>query len=129
MNFNDSMSAVREATSDTVNIPERWGQGRATFGGMVAAALFERIIPHVAPNRPVRSLMVSFVAPVAPGEMNVMLKVLGEGKAATQVQVTAYQNDQACVVVLVSFAGERESMVSVTANKAPVFKAPDERSE
>lgn len=126
MNFNDAMSAVREAASDRVTIPEKWGQGRATFGGMVAAALFERIIPHVAPDRPVRSLMVSFVAPVAPGEMNVMLKVLREGKAATQVQATAYQNDQACAVILASFGGERESMVSLAADKAPVFQAPDE---
>ena len=126
MNFNDSMSAVRETASHTVNIPEKWGQGRATFGGMLVAAMFEKIIPHIAPDRPVRSVMVSFVAPVAPGEMQVMLKVLREGKAATQVQATAYQNDQACAVVLASFAGDRESMVAVETGTAPVFIAPDE---
>lgn len=126
MNFNDAMSAVRETVSYTVNIPEKWGQGRATFGGMVAAAMFEKITAQVAEGRPVRSIMVSFVAPVAPGEMEVIVKVLREGKAATQVQATAYQNDQACAVVLASFGGDRESMVSVEQDKAPLFKAPDE---
>ncbi len=126
MSFNDAMAAVRESASRTVTIPEKWGQGRATFGGMVAAAMFERVIPLVAPDRPVRSMLVSFVAPVAPGEMDVIVKVLREGKAATQVQATAYQNDQACAVVLASFGGDRESMVSVEQGPAPVFKAPDE---
>lgn len=126
MNFNKTMSAVRESTSHTVNIPEKWGQGRATFGGMVAAAMFEKIAPHVSQDRPVRSVMVSFVAPVAPGDMDVIVKVLREGKAATQVQATAYQNDQACAVILASFGGDRESAVCVEPDKAPVFKAPDE---
>ncbi len=126
MKFNDAMSAIRESASSTVNIPEAWGQGRATFGGMVAAAMFERIIPQVAQDRPVRSIMVSFVAPVAPGDLEVMVKVLREGKAATQVQATAYQNDQACAVLLASFGAGRDSAVTVAPGKAPAFKSPDD---
>jgi acyl-CoA thioesterase len=129
MNFNEAMAAIRDSATHTVSIPEKWGQGRATFGGMVAAAMYEKIAPLVAQDRPVRSVMVSFVAPVAPGEMEVMVKVLREGKAATQVQATAYQNDQACAVVLASFGGDRESMVSVIADKAPAFNAPDDVQE
>jgi acyl-CoA thioesterase len=126
MNFDDVISAVHASAAHTVTIPEKWGQGRATFGGMVAAAMFEKITPHVAPDRPVRSVMVSFVAPVAPGAMEVSVKVLREGKAATQVQAMAYQNDQVCAVILASFAGDRESMVNVAPDQAPVFKTPDE---
>jgi acyl-CoA thioesterase len=125
MNFNDAMSAVRGSASHTVTIPETWGQGRATFGGMVAAALFERIIPQVTQDRPVRSIMVSFVAPVVPGEADVIVKVLREGKAATQIQATAYQNDQPCAVLLASFGGGRESAATVEPVEAPAFKAPD----
>ncbi|HYD61111.1 MAG TPA: thioesterase family protein [Noviherbaspirillum sp.] len=128
MNFNDAMSAVRESASNTITIPEAWGQGRATFGGMVAATMFERIIPHIAQDRPVRSVMVSFVAPVAPGETDVIVKVLREGKAATQIQATAYQNDQPCAVLLASFGGGRESAVTVAPGEAPAFKAPDAAS-
>jgi acyl-CoA thioesterase len=126
MNFNDAMLAISESATHTVNIPEKWGQGRATFGGMVTAAIYQRIALRVAPERPVRSVMVSFVAPVAPGELDVRVQVLREGKAASQVQATAYQNDQVCAVVLASFGGERASAVCVEPEMAPVFSAPDE---
>lgn len=67
MNFNDAMLAISENTLEPVTIPEKWGQGRATFGGMVAAIMYQRVALHMAADRPVRSIMVSFVAPVAPG--------------------------------------------------------------
>lgn len=126
MKFNDAMAAVRLSAAPTVTIPERWGQGRATFGGMLAAVLFEKIAAQVAQDRPVRSLLLSFVAPVAPGTMEVEVKLLREGKGTTQVQATAYQNDQACAVLLASFGGDRESILSVEQEQAPAFAAPDE---
>lgn len=47
MNINDILLAAREAPADSVFIPEKWGQGRATFGGLVAAVMLERIHVHV----------------------------------------------------------------------------------
>lgn len=126
MNFNDAVMATSENTSQAVTIPENWGQGRATFGGMVAALMYQRIALQVAADRPVRALMVSFVAPVAAGAMDVRVQLLREGKAASQLQATAYQGDQVCAVMLASFAGERESMVRVEPDTAPAFSAPEE---
>lgn len=125
MNFNDAMAAAR-ASAASVLIADQWGQGRATFGGMLAAVLFEKIAPLVAPDRPVRSLAMSFVGPVAPGLMDVRVQILREGKGATQVQATAYQNDQVCAVLLASFGADRQSMVQVAPVPAPVFTAADE---
>lgn len=125
MNFSQAMSAIRETTSHTENIPENWGQGRATFGGMVVAIMFGKIAPRVAQGRPVRSVMVSFVAPVAPGDMEIDVQVLREGKAATQIQATAYQNGQACAVVLACFGGDRQSAVNLKPGKAPAFTEPE----
>lgn len=126
MNLNDAVMAASESTSQAVTIPENWGQGRATFGGMLAALMYQRIALQVAADRPVRSVMVSFVAPVAPGAMDVRVQLLREGKAASQLQATAYQGEQICAVMLASFAGERESMVRVKPDDAPVFCAPEE---
>ena len=126
MNFNDAVMATSENTSQAVTIPENWGQGRATFGGMVAALMYQRIALQVAADRPVRALMVSFVAPVAAGAIDVRVQLLREGKAASQLQATAYQGDQVCAVMLASFAGERESMVRVEPDTAPAFSAPEE---
>lgn len=125
MNLADLLHAACASSPTQVQIPEHWGQGRATFGGLLAACLFEKIRPQVAAERPLRSLMVSFIAPVAAGALDVRVRVLREGKAATQVQATAYQDDQPCVVMLASFGGDRSSSVTVEALAAPHFEAPE----
>ncbi|WP_256625516.1 thioesterase family protein [Pseudomonas sp. LPB0260] len=127
MTLHNILLGAADAASPHLEIPQQWGQGRATFGGLLAACLFEKLKPQVAADRPVRSLLVSFVAPVAPGPMEVRVKVLRAGKAATQVQATAYQNDQACVVMLASFGGDRASAVRLDAAPAPTIKAPRPR--
>lgn len=125
MNINDILLAAREAPADSVFIPEKWGQGRATFGGLVAAVMLERIHVHVGTDRPIRTIGVSFVAPVAPGDMRVEVQTLRTGKAATQMQATAYQGDQVCAVLLASFGADRESRVRVAEEGAPTFPAPE----
>ncbi|UUY09582.1 thioesterase family protein [Pseudomonas sp. J452] len=125
MTFDEMLRAACDASPTQIQIPQHWGQGRATFGGLLAACLFDKIQPQVAAGRPVRSLMLSFVAPVAPGILDVQIEVLREGKAATQVQATAVQQDQVCAVMLASFGGDRSSTVSVGALSAPAFKAPE----
>lgn len=125
MNFADMLHAACHASASQVQIPERWGQGRATFGGLVAACLYEKIRPQVAAERPLRSLNLSFVAPVAAGALDVEVTLLREGKAATQMQASAYQNNQVCAVLLASFGGDRASAVRVAAMDAPAFAGPD----
>lgn len=125
MSFTDLLHAACHSSPAQVQIPERWGQGRATFGGLVAACLFEKIRPQVAAERPLRSLNLSFVAPVAPGALDVEVRLLREGKAATQMQATAYQHNQVCAVLLASFGGDRASAVNVAAMSPPVIKAPE----
>lgn len=121
MTFDEMLRAACDTAPTQIWIPEGWGQGRATFGGLLAACLFTRMRPWIEPGRPVRSLMLSFVAPVAPGPLDLQIAVLREGKAATQVQATAYQDGQACVTMLASFGGARASAVNVAAAPAPAF--------
>jgi acyl-CoA thioesterase len=129
MNLYDILNDAKKSDDNKVNIPDKWGQGRATFGGLVAGLLFEKILPHVQEGRPVKSIMVSFVAPVTPGESDVHVRVLRTGKAATQVQATMYQNDQACAVLIASFGGDRESIINIEAQAAPNFSAPQDTKE
>lgn len=129
MNLYDTLVAAKNSKDNKVSVPEKWGQGRATFGGLVAGILFEKILPLVEKGRPVKSIMVSFIAPITPGESDVHVRVLREGKAVTQVQATAYQNDQACAVVLASFGADRESIINIEAQCAPSFHAPQDTKE
>ena len=46
MRFSDLLDAVRR--DSTLTIPAEWGQGRASFGGLVAALQFEAMRARVA---------------------------------------------------------------------------------
>ena len=126
MDFNDVLVAVRDSVGQSLDIPQNWGQGRATFGGLVAAVMLQRIEVEVGVQRPLRSLSLSFVAPVVPGAFQVQVRLLREGKAAIQVQATALQQEQVCAVMLASFGSDRESVVQVEHPGAPAFTAPDQ---
>ncbi|HCP21323.1 MAG TPA: acyl-CoA thioesterase II, partial [Marinobacter hydrocarbonoclasticus] len=52
MTFDDLLGDVRN--NDEVVIPSDWGQGRATFGGLVAALMFEVMASKVADDRAMR---------------------------------------------------------------------------
>ena len=46
MNFNQLLDAVR-ANPDSVSIPPSWAQGRAAFGGLMAAMVYELSLIHI----------------------------------------------------------------------------------
>ena len=129
MDFNDVMVAVRDSASQCLDIPEKWGQGRATFGGLIAAAILEKMMLEIGSQRPLRSLSLSFVAPVAPGALKVQIKLLREGKAVSQVLGRAVQNGQVVTLIQGSFGSGRDSRIQVTAEPAPQARAVEDCQE
>lgn len=118
MTFDDLLSSVHQ--SGEILIPASWGQGRATFGGLVAALAFEVMASKVEPGRAMRALQVSFVGPVEPDVPAVFeAELLREGKAVSQVQGRIVQNGEPRLVCLASFGGDRESAVQVAPAPAP----------
>lgn len=80
MNFNQLLDAVR-ANPDAVSIPPGWAQGRAAFGGLMAAMVYEAMCLKLSDSRPVRSLAISFVAPAAADvPIRFEVEVLREGR-------------------------------------------------
>jgi acyl-CoA thioesterase len=115
------------ANESSVTIPATWSQGRATFGGLTAALVFNRMVSVVAEGRPMRSMQVSFVGPVKP-EVPALLsaEILREGKAVSQATGRIEQDGQPLLVAFASFGGGRESVVSVEPQPAPQAPAPEE---
>lgn len=125
MTFDQLLSEVR--TGNPVEIPDTWGQGRASFGGLVAGLAFERMASLVAPGRAMRSMQVSFVGPVEPGvPADFDAEILREGKAVSQVQGRIFQNGEPRLVCLASFGGDRESAIAVDPEPAPEAKPVDQ---
>ncbi|HET8730236.1 MAG TPA: thioesterase family protein [Moraxellaceae bacterium] len=110
---------------ETVIIPEGWAQGRATYGGLVAALLYARMAAVQGSSMVLRSASVSFVAPVAPGPATVTARILRQGKSVVQMEAQLRQGEDVMAAMLASFGAPRESALSVAALPAPVFPAPD----
>ncbi|MBW0148747.1 acyl-CoA thioesterase [Marinobacter arenosus] len=125
MTFDQLLSSVR--SGEELVIPASWGQGRASFGGLVAALMFDRMEQLVSPGRAMRSMQVSFVGPVEPGvPATFHAEILREGKAVSQVQGRIVQNGEPRLVCLASFGGDRESAVQVDPLPAPEAQPVDQ---
>ncbi|MDX1755789.1 MAG: thioesterase family protein [Marinobacter sp.] len=124
MQFDELLAGLEQ---ESLVLPSSWGQGRATFGGLVAALVTRRMQQVVAEGRPLRSLQVSFVGPVAVEQpVRIEVELLREGRAVSQVQGRVVQDGEVKVVVLASFGGDRASQVSVAPDRAPEVAAPDQ---
>lgn len=132
--FDDLLAPL--SSGEILLVPSGWGQGRAVFGGLVAAMLYRRACAVVesaspAPStasppaaQPPRSLAFSLVAPLAPGEARVEARVLRAGKSVTQAEARIVQGGQVAAVMLASFGAARASEVRVAPAPPPAFPAP-----
>ncbi|MDX1589396.1 MAG: thioesterase family protein [Oleiphilaceae bacterium] len=118
---------LQQATSGEVRLPEDWGQGRATFGGLLGALANNAMRACLADQRPLRSLNLSFVGPAAPGGLvQIRAEVLRQGKSVTQVESRIEQDGETVLVALGSYGHGRNSIVAVPGRPAPKAPTPDE---
>lgn len=127
MNFTQLLAAVRECPH-AVTIPADWAQGRAVFGGLMAALVYEAMRVKLVDPRPVRSLAITFVGPAAPGvPISFEVEVLRDGKAVSSLLGRAVQGGQVVTLVQGSFGAGRASVVSMVP-QPPVEMKPLEAS-
>ena len=66
-------------------LDESWYQGRGAFGGLLNAWLLQAMEAQVDDDRVLRSLSVSFVAPLTAGQARVEAEVVRSGRYVTQL--------------------------------------------
>lgn len=113
-------------TANVLTIPPGWGQGRATYGGLVAGLLCRRLFGLVGEGRVLRSATVSFVGPVASGEVTLTAELLRSGKSVTQAEARLLQDGVVQAVLLASFGAPRASSLQVAPPPAPSLPSPDD---
>lgn len=117
-------------TQNIVTIPSGWGQGRATYGGLVAGLLYSRLfatLGEAGQGRMLRSATVSFIGAVTVGDAELKTEVFRSGKSVTQAEARLIQNGEVLAVLLASFGSGRESSINVqTRHTAPDYKKPDD---
>ncbi|HMY09766.1 MAG TPA: thioesterase family protein, partial [Marmoricola sp.] len=89
-----SMIAAATARSD-IEIDEGWGQGRATYGGLISAPGLARMeaIADLGDHR-LRSVSTTFVGPVTPGAAVLSAKLLRHGSNVTHTTCEIIQEGQ-----------------------------------
>lgn len=126
MNFTETLAQITPAAEQTIELPKKWGQGRALFGGITAAIAWQCARYGAHDDQAIRSLSVLFVAPINDGEAQLERKVLREGKSVSQIRVDIVQAGEVVLSALASFGRSRESIIAVDAHARPDIPTPEQ---
>ncbi len=114
-NLEDILANLENSDSNSTRFSENWSQGRSAFGGLSAAFAVTAMRKKLAQPRTIRSLMVSFIAPVAPGEVSVEAKILRQGKNVTQCSASVISGGQIALQAMAAFGSSRAAFKPATA--------------
>ncbi len=117
---------MTSASTGSVDVPSGWGQGRATYGGLVAAFLLARAEALVgAPERRLRTANIVFVGPVTPGPAELHAEVLRAGSSASTVAARVVQDGEVRTTLVGVFGQSRETGVALAPDApAPALPSP-----
>lgn len=79
-------SAVHDGGRMQVDIGDDWLQGRSVFGGLQAAVAVAAMRGLVPAELPLRTLQMTFIAPVPAGTVRARAQLLRSGKSAVHVE-------------------------------------------
>ncbi|CAN0410876.1 unnamed protein product, partial [Discosporangium mesarthrocarpum] len=96
-----------------------WTQGRSAFGGLSAAFAVTAMRKALGSALPLRSLMVSFVAPLPPGTVQVTSRILRQGRNVTQMSAEVIADGQVCLQAMAAFGVARDELQVVAPQIKP----------
>jgi len=108
-NMDDILQILESSPSTSTSFSENWSQGRAAFGGLSAAFAVTAMRKKLARPQTIRSLMVSFIGPIAAGEVSVEAKVIRQGKNVTQCSADVISQGQIGLQAMAAFGNPREA--------------------
>jgi acyl-CoA thioesterase len=94
-------------------IGEDWSQGRATFGGMVAALGNEAMRRLVPPDRQLRGLETVFAGPTLAGAVRIEAEVLRVGKAVTIANARVWSAEKIAATLTGTYGMARSKAISL----------------
>jgi len=116
-------------TQSSIQIPAGWGQGRATFGGLLGGLMLSHLTAKLgdfAKDRVLRSATISFIGAVAVGEVELTTEIFRSGKSVTQAWAKLLQNGTVMAILAANFGSDRVSSISIPSTyAAPPYLAPE----
>jgi acyl-CoA thioesterase len=95
-----------------------WSQGRATFGGMVAALGNEAMRRLVPTDRELRGLETTFVGPALAGEVGMDAEILRVGKAVTIARARVWSDGKIAATLTGIYGAARATALALTPSVA-----------
>jgi len=105
------LETLKEDSTHTANFSEQWSQGRSAFGGIAAAFATTAMRKMLGSPQQIRSLMVSFIAPLPPGKFTVDPQIIRQGRNVTQTSANVLSNGNICLQALAAFGNSREGLL------------------
>ena len=112
-------------------IGEDWSQGRATFGGMIAALGNEAMRRLVPAERELRGLETTFVGPALAGQIDIDAEILRVGKAVSIARARLWSDGKIAATLTGIYGTARATALSITPTVAagvPAAQALPERA-
>lgn len=106
----DILDRLQRSTINETSFDETWSQGRAAFGGLVAAFASLGMKKELDPSPPLRSLMASFIAPLPPASLSVEATVQRQGRNVTQCSATVISEGKPALQALGVFGQARDGI-------------------
>jgi len=97
-------------SADLDVVGEDWMQGRSAFGGLQAAVLLRAMRTLVA-DMPLRTLQMTFIAPVGAQGLQARARVLRSGKNTAHVEARFVAGDETLAIAIAVFGTRRDSIV------------------
>lgn len=88
-----------------------WLQGRSLFGGVQGAIALAAMRTRVAASDPLRTLQMTFVAPIEAGPVRATAQVLRAGRSATQVEARLVDGQTTVAHAVGVFGAARDSQI------------------
>jgi acyl-CoA thioesterase len=120
-----ALSLSGEGPVFRARIGAEWSQGRAAFGGLLAAFAVRAARRVVGEDRPLRSVLMDFVAPAEVGEVEVEVSLLRAGRGISHAQVQLRQKGQPLVVLLLAYGSGRSTALAWPASQRPELPDPE----
>lgn len=113
MRLSELIRSARVGTDGVTSvIGDDWLQGRSLFGGVQAVAALLAMRTRVAATLPLRTLQMTFIAPVAAGEVRARAQLLRTGKSASHVEAHLLDGEQRLAIAIGVFGEARDSRVA-----------------
>lgn len=130
MKFSQAMRGViRDGERWRAEVGADWLQGRSAFGGLQAALALRAMRELVPPDLPLRTLQVTFLAPVPAGAVAIRAACLRKGRSAVHVEADLDAGGQLACRLLGVFGSARPSAIDIQPVQQPVENpaAPEPR--